>query len=72
MVKIPTAGVLKLWLEKVIRDCVRYTKHARRKTVTAMDVVYALKRQGHPIYGFDFGPALGNNGVAFTHNFSVG
>ena len=31
---------------------VTYTEHARRKTVTAMDVVYALKRQGRTLYGF--------------------
>jgi hypothetical protein len=31
---------------------VTYTEHARRKTVTAMDVVYALKRQGKTLYGF--------------------
>ena len=36
----------------VIRDAVTYTEHARRKTVTAMDVVYALKRQGKTLYGF--------------------
>ncbi|MCP3664746.1 MAG: hypothetical protein GY696_20010, partial [Gammaproteobacteria bacterium] len=30
----------------VIRDAVTYCEHAKRKTVTAMDVVYALKRQG--------------------------
>ena len=41
-----TRGVLKVFLENVIRDAVTYTEHARRKTVTAMDVVYALKRQG--------------------------
>ncbi|GAB2301513.1 hypothetical protein Dimus_035531 [Dionaea muscipula] len=41
-----TRGVLKIFLENVIRDAVTYTEHARRKTVTAMDVVYALKRQG--------------------------
>uniref|UniRef100_A0A8R7K3Y4 Histone H4 n=1 Tax=Triticum urartu TaxID=4572 RepID=A0A8R7K3Y4_TRIUA len=29
-----------------------HTEHARRKTVTAMDVVYALKRQGRTLYGF--------------------
>ncbi|CAL0328539.1 unnamed protein product [Lupinus luteus] len=29
----------------MIRDAVTYTEHARRKTVTSMDV-YALKRQG--------------------------
>lgn len=26
-------------------------EHARRKTVTAMDVVYALRRQGRTLYG---------------------
>ncbi|XP_049620789.1 uncharacterized protein LOC125995867 [Suncus etruscus] len=39
-----TRGVLKVFLENVIRDAVTYTEHAKRKTVTAMDVVYALKR----------------------------
>ncbi|KAK5896276.1 hypothetical protein CgunFtcFv8_009896 [Champsocephalus gunnari] len=45
-----TRGVLKVFLENVIRDA--YTEHAKRKTVTAMDVVYALKRQGRTLYGF--------------------
>jgi histone H4 len=31
---------------------VTYCEHAKRKTVTAMDVVYALKRQGRTLYGF--------------------
>jgi histone H4 len=34
----------------VIRDAVTYTEHARRKTVTALDVVHA--RQGRTLYGF--------------------
>ncbi|KAI8491299.1 trifunctional histidinol dehydrogenase [Branchiostoma belcheri] len=42
-----TRGVLKVFL-----DAVTYTEHAKRKTVTAMDVVYALKRQGRTLYGF--------------------
>ncbi|XP_011821884.1 PREDICTED: uncharacterized protein LOC105529367 [Mandrillus leucophaeus] len=33
-----TRGVLKVFLENVIRDAVTYTEHAKRKTVTAMDV----------------------------------
>ena len=49
-----TRGVLKVFLENVIKDCVTYTEHAKRKTVTAMDVVYALKRQGRTLYGFGF------------------
>jgi histone H4 len=47
-----TRSVLKVFLENVIRDAVTYTEHARRKTVKAMDVVYALKRQGRTLYGF--------------------
>ena len=38
--------------KNVIRDAVTYTEHAKRKTVTAMDVVYALKRQGRTLYRF--------------------
>ena len=45
-------GVLKVFLENVIRDSVTYTEHARRKTVSAKDVVYALKQQGRTLYGF--------------------
>lgn len=47
-----TRGILKVFLEHVIRDAVTYTTHARRKTVTAVDVVHALKRQGRTLYGF--------------------
>ncbi|XP_045105301.1 histone H4-like [Portunus trituberculatus] len=44
-----TRGVLKVFLENVIKNA---DLHAKRKTVTAMDVVYALKRQGRTLYGF--------------------
>jgi histone H4 len=47
-----TRTVLRSFLDNVVRDAVTYTEHARRKTVTAMDVVYALKRQGRSLYGF--------------------
>jgi histone H4 len=47
-----TRAVLRVFLENVIRDTVAYTEHAKRKTVTAMDVVYALKRQGRILYGY--------------------
>ncbi len=52
MIYEETRTVLKSFLEHVVKDCVTYTEHARRKTVTAMDVVYALKRQGRSLYGF--------------------
>ncbi|OAV88393.1 histone H4 [Puccinia triticina 1-1 BBBD Race 1] len=47
-----TRGVLKIFLENVIQDLVTYTEHAKRKTVTSLDVLYALKRQGRTLYGF--------------------
>ena len=47
-----TRGVIKTFIENVVRDAVTYTEYSRRKTVTALDVVYALKRQGRTIYGF--------------------
>ncbi len=37
-----TRGVLKLFLESVIRDSVTYTEHAKRRTVTSLDVVFAV------------------------------
>ena len=49
---VEVQAVLKCFLENVIRDTVTYTEHAHRKTVTAMDVVYALKRNGRTLYGF--------------------
>jgi len=39
-------------LENVIRDTVAYTEHGKRRTVTSLDVVYALKRSGRTLYGF--------------------
>ena len=49
-----TRGVLKVFLENIIIDSVAYTEHAKRKTVTALDVVYTINYptskpfQGYP------------------------
>ena len=48
-----TRSVIRSFLENVIRDAIVYSDHARRKTFTAMDVVYSLKRQGRCLYGFN-------------------
>ena len=45
-------ALAKIFLENAIRDSMTYTEHARRKTISTIDVVYALKRQGKAIYGF--------------------
>ncbi len=48
-----TRGVLKAFLERIVRDAITYADHARRKTISVMDVVFALKRNGKTLYGFD-------------------
>ena len=45
-------GVLKGFVEGVVRDSIAYTEHAKRKTVTALDVVHALKKRGRMLYGY--------------------
>jgi histone H4 len=45
-----TRSVLRSFLIQVIRDAVAYTEHAQRKTVTSLDIVHALKRQGRELY----------------------
>ncbi|KAJ3273068.1 hypothetical protein HDV01_004845 [Terramyces sp. JEL0728] len=46
-----TRGVMKNFMDNLIKDTIIYTEHAKRKTVTTTDVLYALKRQGKPLYG---------------------
>lgn len=49
-----TRNVLRAFLSDIIHDAVSYTEHGRRKTVTAMDVLYALKRRGKTLYSGTF------------------
>lgn len=48
-----TQRALREFLEKTIGNTVQYTEYAGRTTVTAMDVVYGLKRSGITIYGLE-------------------
>ncbi|CAJ0605745.1 unnamed protein product [Cylicocyclus nassatus] len=41
--------VLHLFIEEVISSAILYMEHAKRTTVTVMDVIYALKRKGYKI-----------------------
>ncbi len=52
MIYEETRTALKVFLENLVKDSAIYAEHALRKTVTAMDVVHACKRQGRPLYGF--------------------
>jgi len=45
-------SALMRFLERVLKDAVSYMENARRKTVTTMDIVYALKRRAISLYGF--------------------
>jgi histone H4 len=40
------------FLGTVVRDASVYCEHAQRKTITAMDVVHALKKSGRTLYGY--------------------
>lgn len=44
--------LLKVFVQQVLHDSIAYTEHAHRKTVSVMDVKYALKRQGRTLYGW--------------------
>lgn len=58
-------GALRAFLHNMLQDAVVYTTHAHRNTVSTLDVVLALKRQGTHLYGFDT-PGDGNSDHART------
>ncbi|KAK4666812.1 Histone H4 [Podospora pseudopauciseta] len=45
--------VLKDRLSVILKDITTYTEYRGAKTVTVEDVIFALRRIGRPIYGFD-------------------
>lgn len=45
-------GILKNFVEGVVRDATAYTEHGKRRTVTSLDVVHALKKRGRMLYGY--------------------
>ena len=47
-----TRHALRNFLQQVVGNASVYTDHAKRKTVTAMDVIYSLKRNNYTLYGF--------------------
>lgn len=40
------------FLDKVVRDSLTFCEHSKRRTISALDVVYALKKNGRVIYGY--------------------
>ncbi|KAL5600964.1 uncharacterized protein BROUX77_005213 [Berkeleyomyces rouxiae] len=50
----PTVRIaLKIRLQTILREAIIRCEYAGRNTVSVHDVLYALQRQGTPIYGFD-------------------
>ncbi len=48
--------MIRLHRTDALIDAVTYTEHGKRKTVSALDVVFALKRQGKTLYGYSVLP----------------
>lgn len=48
-----TRSVLRQFLKTIIYDAYCYAEHCKRKTITAMDVVQSLKRNGKTLYGVE-------------------
>lgn len=44
--------VTKEFLQRTLKDACIYADHAKRSTITSLDIVYGLKRQGRHLYGF--------------------
>ena len=45
-------GVLKVFVEEIVKDVITFCEYKRRKTVTPVDVIFALKQHGRAVYGF--------------------
>ena len=54
-VYVETRGVLRVFLERVLADAALLCEHGRRRTISTTDVVRALRRNGHVLYGFPEG-----------------
>ncbi|OQO05727.1 hypothetical protein B0A48_09820 [Cryoendolithus antarcticus] len=57
-----TRGSLRDFLTAVLRDCAAIAWTCNRKTITVTDVVYALSRRGHTLYGFGSSNTRGRGG----------
>lgn len=42
----------KMFIEEIVESAFRYTNLARRKTISLMDILLALKHNGKTLYGF--------------------
>lgn len=47
-----TRDFVDYFLNIVVKDAAVFCENSKRRTITAMDVVYALKRSGRTLYGY--------------------
>ncbi len=47
-----TRGIIKSFVEGVVRDATAFTEYSRKRTVTTGSVVAALRQKGRAIYGY--------------------
>lgn len=47
-----TRDFVDYFLGIVVKDAAVFCENSKRKTITAMDVIYALKRSGRTVYGY--------------------
>ncbi|KFA61929.1 hypothetical protein S40285_02797 [Stachybotrys chlorohalonatus IBT 40285] len=57
---------LRTRLVKILGDAIACVEYRNAKTVTVSDVLFALRRQGRPIYGFD--PETWDGGKKRSHD----
>ena len=49
-----TRGLLKNFVERIVKDSVTYCEHTKRTTVTVLDVLYALRKRNKHLYGYGY------------------
>lgn len=47
-----TRDFVDYFLNIVVKDAAVFCENAKRRTITAMDIIYALKRSGRTLYGY--------------------
>ena len=45
--------ILKKFVQQIIQDSISLSEYSKRKTVTAMDIIYSLRKLGKNIYGYE-------------------
>ncbi|KAK7927083.1 histone [Apiospora marii] len=58
-----TRHAMRAYLEMILKDAAQYCEYRRAKTITLNDILYALRRHGRPVWGFDYDYQYGKKAV---------